>query len=163
MAWNSHGADHWGSGWNGTQNILALADGDAWAGGTWQNNEKGVGNGKGKGTGKGKAKGKARGGKPNWGPYEPLPGARLRFSTFRHAFYDDFPEGTEVDADEAGVDYDAEIEVIQTASAPISRTTKRYGPETNDYVAVCFMTTSGWYLWTNFSRNGYLWMILTQG
>ena len=152
MAWTSYGADHWG--WN----HLPLADGDAWAADT-QNNGNVVGNGKGKGTGKGKAKGKARGGKPNWGQYEPLPGARLRFSSNSHAFYTEFPGGEQVTADATGVDYDAEIEVLQTASAPITRMTRWNGEETNNYIAVCFRTTSDWYLWTNFSRNGTLWMI----
>ena len=156
MAWTSYGADHWG--WN----HLPLADGDAWAADT-QNNGNVVGNGKGKGTGKGKAKGKARGGKPNWGPYEPPPGSRLRFSSYNHAFYTDFPGGEQVTADATGVDYDAEIQVLQTASAPITRMTRWNGEETNNYIAVCFRTTSDWYLWTNFSRNGTLWMIPIQG
>ena len=67
-------------------------------------------------------KGKGKGGKLNYGPWEPPIHARFRFMSYRHAFYDYFPDGSEVDAVEAGVNYDGGIVVLQLQAADIPRT-----------------------------------------
>ena len=120
---------------------------------------KGGGDGDGDGDGKGGGKGNGGKGKLKMGNYEPKPGDVLYFHpSRRHAFYDNFPDGDQVDADYYEIDLEKSITVEQTSSAKLDTQHPWWGQRTMKYVAVSFRSNSGSIVWTNFSRQGTIWM-----
>ena len=120
----------------------------------------GGGMGDGNRCGKGKSKGGVKGkGKKNVGSYEPWPGDKLYFHTSKdHAFYNSFPDGYKVDAAWYQIDLDEPVTVDQVSSKPFYTEHPYHGPRWQTFVAVSFYSGSGHIVWTNFSRNGILWM-----
>ena len=98
-------------------------------------------------------------GKLRKGNYMPKAGDMLYFHpSKRHAFYDAFPCGNQIEADDLEINLDHPIYVVETSSATLDVENTWWGPRKMDYVAVSFVTVSGQVVWTNLSRNGTLWM-----
>ena len=120
---------------------------------------KGGGDGDGDGDGKGGGKGNGGKGKLRRGNYMPKAGDMLYFHpSKRHAFYDAFPSGNKIEADDLEINLDHPIYVVETSSATLDTEHTWWGSRKMDYVAVSFVTVSGQVVWTNLSRNGTLWM-----
>ena len=92
------------------------------------------------------------------GIINPIP---VTSSISRHTImlYDDFPDGIEVSADSYQVDYHAPISVISARAATKKTYHHGLGNRVFRYVAVSFRSGSGDIIWTNFSRNGFVWMV----
>ena len=70
---------------------------------------------------------------------------------FKHRFFDNFPNGTKIPALSSAVDLAKPITVEDVRAAIIRGAT---------YIAVRFTNPSdGRQLWTNYSRNGHIWML----
>ena len=106
--------------------------------------------------GKGQGKGQ---GKTNIGDWEPEIGMHLQFKSTSHAFYDDFPGGNQIRSQDADVDYDAPIVVLGVKTERCRRTDRNGAERDSNYVAVKFETAAGATLWTNYSRDGWPWLI----
>ena len=120
---------------------------------------KGNGDGAGDGAGDGGGKGQGGKGKLRIGSYEPLRGTVLYFHPSKdHAFYDSFPAGYLVDAAWFQIDLDKPFLVEQTMSKALDTDHHWWGRRKQQFVSVSFKTGSGHIVWTNFSRNGVLWM-----
>lgn len=169
--------EHWQDGWQGGWQGAVKGDGKSKGKGEGpvetmggckvddQGDGKCIGKGDGKakgmgvGGGKGKSNGKGGKGKLRLWNYQPNSGDKFYFKTHDHAFYDDFPDGIEVSADSYQVDYHAPISVISARAATKNTYHHGLGNRVFRYVAVSFRSGSGDIIWTNFSRNGFVWMV----
>ena len=150
---NGHGGDKGG----GKGGDKGGDKGGGKGGGNGGGNGGGEGNGDGRGDGGGK--GNSGKGKTNVGTFEPLPGDVLHFHPSKdHAFYNSFPDGDVVNAKYYQIDLDGPITVLQTSSKALDTDHPWHGPRRQKFVSVSFKTGSGHIAWTNFSRNGVLWL-----
>ena len=161
----------WDSGldnWSGNENCHGDVKGGGKGGDKGGDNGGGKGDAKGggkggykggdKGGGKGKGKGKVKA-KQRVDGYEPQPSETLLFHTSQdHAFYDSFPTGNPVDIWWYNIDTNAPIVVEQVSSDWIETDHAYHGRRWHWFVAVSFISGSGYRAWTNFSRDGILWM-----
>ena len=119
------------------------------------------------GRGKGEAeqaipssKGRGRG-KPCQDDFTPIVGNTLRFRSVRHAFYDNFPEGTKYDDETAPTE---PIEVLEVRSAPITHWCKQWRTKvTRNFISVRFKGDDGVDYWTTYSSDGLAYMTMVDG
>ena len=120
---------------------------------------KGDGDGDGDGDGKASVKGGTGKGKFKMVGYQPNHGDVLYFiPKHDNAFYDSFPDGKEVNSKYHQIDYNQTIMVILSMSDTLNTDHDWHGPRTFKYVAVSFRPGSGYIVWTDFSRNGVVWI-----
>ena len=146
----------WARGGHGKGHVIK---GGCKGGGKGGGNGDGDGDGNGGGGGKGGGNGNRGKGKLRKGNYMPKAGDMLYFHpSKRHAFYDAFPSGNQINVDDLEINLDHPIYVVETSSATLDTEHTWWGSPKMDYVAVSFVTVSGQVVWTNLSRNGTLWM-----
>ena len=104
--------------------------------------------------------GKGRG-KPIIGDFLPMAGCKLTFNSDRHAFYDEFPGGNEVESVEVPVGPVLALAVRNADIEYTDKKTKRWNK--SSFVAVQFAAEDGALYWTNFSCDGIGFMKVVEG
>ena len=83
-----------------------------------------------------------------------------------HGFYDAFPNGRKVRSWESSVDLHADIKVLEVRDASLG-----YAPfyvsweawnRRGYFIAVRFVNDDGVELWTNYSRDDFIWLLPSE-